>query len=137
MDTSELPGSKVLVVDDVADSGRTLKLVMEIMEAKGVEARSAVLYSKPQSIVTPDYSWKDTDLWITFPWSAQPRSRVRTPLRGSDAPSPPTVLTEGLALTTVGAEEPPAIPVQGWPGALLSLLGWRLRTRSPSPRLRC
>lgn len=72
MDTSELPGSKVLVVDDVADSGRTLKLVMEIMEAKGVEARSAVLYSKPQSIVTPDYSWKDTDLWITFPWSALP-----------------------------------------------------------------
>lgn len=72
MDTSELPGSKVLVVDDVADSGRTLELVMRMMAAKGVEARSAVLYSKPRSIVTPDYSWKDTDLWITFPWSALP-----------------------------------------------------------------
>lgn len=72
MDTSELPGSKVLVVDDVADSGRTLALVMDMLAGQGVEARSAVLYTKPRSIVRPDYSWKDTDRWITFPWSAEP-----------------------------------------------------------------
>ncbi|GIJ00137.1 hypothetical protein CLV28_2557 [Sediminihabitans luteus] len=72
MDTSELPGLKVLVVDDVADSGRTLALVMEMLEGQAAEARSAVLYAKPRSVVRPDYSWKDTDLWITFPWSAEP-----------------------------------------------------------------
>jgi hypoxanthine phosphoribosyltransferase len=72
MDTSELPGSRVLVVDDVADSGRTLAMVMDLLAEKGVEARSAVLYTKPHSIVTPDYSWKVTDRWITFPWSALP-----------------------------------------------------------------
>jgi len=72
MDTSELPGHRVLVVDDVADSGRTLKLVMEMLAAQGAEARSAVLYSKPRSIIRPDYSWMDTDKWITFPWSDRP-----------------------------------------------------------------
>ncbi|QIK83980.1 phosphoribosyltransferase [Sanguibacter sp. HDW7] len=79
MDTSDLPGAHVLVVDDVADSGRTLALVMEILAAKGAEARSAVLFTKPRSIVRPDYSWKDTDLWITFPWSAQPAIGTTTP----------------------------------------------------------
>lgn len=72
MDTSELPGSKVLVVDDVADSGRTLALVMDLLAGTGADARSAVLYTKPRSIITPDFSWRDTDLWITFPWSAEP-----------------------------------------------------------------
>jgi uncharacterized protein len=72
MDTSELPGAKVLVVDDVADSGRTLALVMDLLEKQGAEARSAVLFTKPRTIIQPDYSWKDTDLWITFPWSAEP-----------------------------------------------------------------
>ncbi|MCA5893785.1 phosphoribosyltransferase [Isoptericola sp. NEAU-Y5] len=72
MDTSELPGAKVLVVDDVADSGRTLALVMGMLAAQGADARSAVLYTKPRTIIRPDYSWRDTDLWITFPWSADP-----------------------------------------------------------------
>lgn len=72
MDTSELPGSRVLVVDDVADSGRTLVLVMDLLARAGVEARSAVLYTKPTTSLQPDYSWKSTDRWITFPWSAQP-----------------------------------------------------------------
>lgn len=79
MDTSDLPGAHVLVVDDVADSGRTLALVMEMLAAKGAEARSAVLFTKARSIVRPDYSWKDTDLWITFPWSAQPAIGTTTP----------------------------------------------------------
>ncbi|WP_435300503.1 phosphoribosyltransferase [Timonella sp. A28] len=72
MDTAELPGQKVLVVDDVADSGRTLQLVMNMLARQGSDARSAVLYTKPRSIIVPDYSWKDTDEWITFPWSALP-----------------------------------------------------------------
>lgn len=36
------------------------------------EARTAVLYAKPRSVVDPDYVWRRTDRWITFPWSAQP-----------------------------------------------------------------
>lgn len=86
MDTSELPGRQVLVVDDVADSGKTLNMVMQLVREKGipadndgdgvemiaVEARSAVLYTKPVSVIQPDYTWKHTEQWIAFPWSAQP-----------------------------------------------------------------
>jgi uncharacterized protein len=36
------------------------------------EARTAVLYEKPRSIVACDYVWRRTEAWITFPWSADP-----------------------------------------------------------------
>lgn len=81
MDASELPGKRVLVVDDVADSGKTLKMVMELLSHEGldlgdetvpVDARSAVIYRKPRSVFTPDYCWRETDKWINFPWSVLP-----------------------------------------------------------------
>lgn len=88
MDTSDIPGRKVLVVDDVADSGKTLAMVMRLISEYGIpgdtdgdgvanefipaDARSAVLYTKPVSIIEPDYTWKHTDEWIAFPWSDKP-----------------------------------------------------------------
>ena len=72
LDAESIHGKRLLVVDDVADSGRTLALVMEMMSEMGADARSAVLYTKPRTIIQPDYSWRETDLWITFPWSAAP-----------------------------------------------------------------
>ena len=68
----DLTGAKVLIADDVADTGATLELVKNFCAGHVAEVRSAVLYAKPQSVVTPDYSWKQTDKWIEFPWSAQP-----------------------------------------------------------------
>ena len=35
------------------------------------DVRSVTVYTKPGSIATPDYSWRETDLWIDFPWSWQ------------------------------------------------------------------
>ena len=67
-----IAGRRLLVVDDVADSGRTLALVLELLRGFGAEARSAVIYAKPRSVVAPDYMWKATDEWIVFPWSAAP-----------------------------------------------------------------
>ena len=29
------------------------------------------IYTKPSTVIQPDYAWKDTALWIDFPWSAQ------------------------------------------------------------------
>ncbi|MDO5746304.1 MAG: phosphoribosyltransferase [Actinomycetaceae bacterium] len=84
MDPSALEGKKVLVVDDVADSGKTLALVMKMIREQGVpgigdqkainvsEARSACIYHKSRSIIEPDYVWKKTDKWINFPWSTLP-----------------------------------------------------------------
>ncbi|CAB0575965.1 phosphoribosyltransferase [Corynebacterium diphtheriae] len=72
LDTNSIRGKKVLVVDDVADSGRTLDLVLKLLENHGAEVRSAVIYAKSRSIVAPNYIWKRTDEWIVFPWSAEP-----------------------------------------------------------------
>lgn len=72
LDTEALAGKHLLVVDDVADSGRTLALVMGMLRAHAADARSAVLYTKSRTIIQPDYAWRATDLWITFPWSGQP-----------------------------------------------------------------
>ncbi len=71
LDTDALSGQRALVVDDVADSGRTLALVLDLVRSYGGEARSAVLYAKPTSVVEPDFVWRRTSLWINFPWSAQ------------------------------------------------------------------
>jgi hypoxanthine phosphoribosyltransferase len=71
LDIDYLQGRRVLLVDDVADSGRTLALAVKLLEDRGADMRSVVIYTKPTTIVRPDYSWKDTALWIDFPWSAQ------------------------------------------------------------------
>jgi len=71
LDTEYLGGRKVLLVDDVADSGRTLALAAGMLRERGADMRSVVIYTKPTTIIQPDYSWKETSLWIDFPWSAQ------------------------------------------------------------------
>ena len=72
LDTDSIRGRRILVVDDVADSGRTLALVLKLLRGFGAEVRSAVLYTKPRTVVQPDFSWRTTDKWIVFPWSALP-----------------------------------------------------------------
>jgi hypoxanthine phosphoribosyltransferase len=61
---------RVLVADDVADTGATLALVKEFCADQVAEVRCAVLYEKPRSLVRCEYVWRRTDRWITFPWSA-------------------------------------------------------------------
>ncbi|MBQ1081748.1 phosphoribosyltransferase [Nocardiopsis sp. B62] len=68
----DLSKKKVLVADDVADTGRTLKLVHDFCAEHTAEVRSAVIYEKPQSLVKCEYVWKHTDRWINFPWSVEP-----------------------------------------------------------------
>ncbi|MET7639480.1 phosphoribosyltransferase [Streptomyces sp. NPDC005438] len=63
---------KVLVADDVADTGRTLRLVYDFCEGHAAEVRSAVIYEKPGSLVKCEYVWRRTTKWINFPWSCEP-----------------------------------------------------------------
>ena len=72
LDTDSIAGKRVLVVDDVVDSGRTLALVLKLLKGFGADVRSAVLYAKPTTVTEPDYIWHRTDKWIVFPWSALP-----------------------------------------------------------------
>ena len=73
--------TRILVADDVADTGATLALVKRFCEGKVSEVRCAVLYEKPRSEVRCEYVWRRTDRWIDFPWSAEPP--VAEPLAGS------------------------------------------------------
>src|ERR1700712_4745566 len=68
----DLGDSQMLIVDDVADTGRTLEVVQSFCAGKVGEVRTAVLYEKSHSLVKCDYIWRRTDRWIDFPWSAQP-----------------------------------------------------------------
>jgi hypoxanthine phosphoribosyltransferase len=68
----DIAGSRVLVIDDVADTGGTLKLVKDFCLEHVTEVRCAVLYEKPRSAVKCEYVWRRTDRWVNFPWSSQP-----------------------------------------------------------------
>ena len=67
----DLQAERMLIADDVADTGETLRLVKDFCAGKVAEVRCAVLYEKPRSIVKCEYVWKRTDLWIDFPWSTE------------------------------------------------------------------
>jgi len=76
-------GKTVLIVDEVADTGKSLKLVKEhVIEQGAAEARTATVYCKPWSIGKPDYYSKKTDKWIVFPWEVKETVRNVTVERG-------------------------------------------------------
>lgn len=62
--------SRVLVVDDIADSGATLEAVMTkfLSEYPEIEFRSATLFYKKTSCYEPYYWINDADDWIDFFW---------------------------------------------------------------------
>ncbi|MEU3464154.1 phosphoribosyltransferase [Streptomyces sp. NPDC006733] len=68
-DAIDFGNKRVLIADDVADTGKTLKLVHDFCVGHVAEVRSAVIYEKTQSLVKCEYVWKRTDDWINFPWS--------------------------------------------------------------------
>jgi len=79
----DLHEARVLIADDVADTGQTLVLVKDFLEGKVDEVRIAVLYEKPRSVVRCEYVWNRTDRWIVFPWSAD--DPVETPMAAAPA----------------------------------------------------
>jgi hypoxanthine phosphoribosyltransferase len=77
-DLVALESARMLIADDVADTGETLRLVTDFCAGKVAEVRCAVLYEKSPSVVKCEYVWRRTDLWIDFPWSSQaPVTRER------------------------------------------------------------
>jgi hypoxanthine phosphoribosyltransferase len=67
-----LKGHRVLIVDEVADTGKSLKVVKQHVSQQGPdETKIAVIYSKPKSAVNPDFFEKQTRNWIIFPWETK------------------------------------------------------------------
>ena len=68
----DVKGKKVLLVDEIADSGQSLKLIIDHINQQGAsEVKTATLYYKPSSIIKPDYYEKETSKWIIFPWDTK------------------------------------------------------------------
>jgi len=62
-------GKKVLVVDDVADTGKSLALVRKHLKVYGAaDVKIATIYYKPWSVVKPDWFERQTSSWVVFPW---------------------------------------------------------------------
>ena len=69
---ADVSGKKVLIMDDVADTGGSFSVIIDYLNEKDrVEIRTAVLHYKTCSTVIPDY-WgeevKDWN-WIIYPWA--------------------------------------------------------------------
>ena len=64
------PGRRVLIIDDIFDTGRTAMRIKELVVSRGAEARIATLFWKPANNRTagrPDYYLHQTDQWVVFP----------------------------------------------------------------------
>jgi uncharacterized protein len=68
-DPAAFGGQRVLVVDDVTDTGRTIDRGCGFAGDRAAELRAVAIYEKPGSAVVPDYAWKRTSRWVEFPWS--------------------------------------------------------------------
>jgi len=66
---ANIDGQKVLVVDDVSDTGDSLMLAKEhILAKRPGDLRVATLHIKPWTKFRPDYHAAETKAWIVYPW---------------------------------------------------------------------
>ena len=66
---ADLRGKRVLLVDEIADTGETLRAISKILtEEYGAILKTAVLVRKKTCSFTPDFSVIETDAWVVFPW---------------------------------------------------------------------
>jgi hypothetical protein len=67
--SASVTGKKALIVDDVADTGKSLQLTREhVLQQGAIEVRIATVYRKPWSVIKPDYYEAETSGWVVFPW---------------------------------------------------------------------
>jgi hypoxanthine phosphoribosyltransferase len=67
--SEDISQKRVLVVDDVADTGESLLVALEhIRELGAGEVKTVTVYHKPHSKFKPDYFSETTSNWIIFPW---------------------------------------------------------------------
>jgi hypoxanthine phosphoribosyltransferase len=80
--STNVSGKKVLLVDEVADTGQSLKLAKEHIVKEGAkEVKTATIYTKPRSLIEPGYHEKETSNWIVFPWET--KETIRSIVTGS------------------------------------------------------
>jgi uncharacterized protein len=75
----KLDGKKVLVIDDISDSGITFSELDSWLFSKGVsESRMACLHIKKETSFLPSFYSRELTGWITYPWTKNEDSNVFT-----------------------------------------------------------
>lgn len=73
-DDRHVAGRRILVVDDVWDSGSTIVAVRDRLRAAGARVDVCVLHYKPRRNRFPgdgpDVYAEETDAWIVYPWES-------------------------------------------------------------------
>ncbi|MEW6328863.1 MAG: phosphoribosyltransferase [Candidatus Micrarchaeota archaeon] len=73
-----LRGKRVLLVDDVSDTGESLLVARKNLRAKGAkQIRVATLHYKPRSKFKPDYFVGTSSAWIVYPWETDETEKAR------------------------------------------------------------
>jgi hypoxanthine phosphoribosyltransferase len=66
-----IPYKNILIMDDIIDSGHTMKEVHDYYADLGHSVKIASLYWKEGSVIEPEYYWQyltKDDPWIIFSW---------------------------------------------------------------------
>jgi hypoxanthine phosphoribosyltransferase len=91
--TTNVTGKKILLIDDISDTGKSLNLAKTHLKHQGaIEIKTATLYEKPQSVTIPDFYEKQTIDWVVFPWDIK-----ETLLKISHNPLGKRILNQELA----------------------------------------
>ena len=61
-------GAKILLVEDMLETGESLIAGKKYLESKGAEVKTACLYTMPQTHIVPDYSLHEVSEVQKFPW---------------------------------------------------------------------
>lgn len=67
--SADIKGKKILIVDDISDSGKSLELAEEHAKSLNpAEIKTATIHYKPGSIFKPDFFVSTTEAWVVYPW---------------------------------------------------------------------
>ncbi|MEE8354683.1 MAG: phosphoribosyltransferase [Candidatus Bathyarchaeia archaeon] len=74
---ADVRGKRVLLVDDVSDTGDSLMLAKEhVLAGSPGDLKVATLHIKPWTSLRPDYHASETEAWIVYPW--EPVESIRS-----------------------------------------------------------
>ena len=67
--SGETRWKRVLLVDDISDTGNSLKATINHLQSRKVaDLRSVCLHIKPWTKQLPNYYAESTDAWVVYPW---------------------------------------------------------------------
>ncbi|MEM4367090.1 MAG: phosphoribosyltransferase [Candidatus Anstonellales archaeon] len=74
----DVKGKKVLVVDDIVDTGMSMQVAIDHIKRRGAkEIRVAVIDYKQSSSIKPHYYANKASKWIVYPWMKEETKRER------------------------------------------------------------